>query len=458
MPQQDSTAESLINQMQHPTRRCNSQPGYLPLWSLTMSTNALFGGMPVSPYGKDFELRLIESGIFPESYQHEDDDQLPEPSNLQEIVDSLSSPIPSLSEATFTLDEFAVFKIFNIRAVSSAAVRGDVMPMMRGHSAIPSSGQLVFDKFKSITNGTTVSAMPTRYDGMSLSKVPNKVCRDLYSFIVPTSVVGAPIVPNFFLEESGSPKVIMRKLCLDGAVGARAIHSLRNYKRRDEIFDGKAYSLSADYNTSSYTLRLFAHFVAKPREGSSQLRYYMAQIGGWQMTGSIESCRQGITAFRNARNLALEFRNDAVRMAVDNLSMAPAEDDSSDNFSIPTHLQLSDVDVRHMQDEGGSDELDNNEARGDRNGDGAGDGSSENYLDSVFSEEGDENLDEGDEEYSALGARDSEDSDEDGGRRLENAIPRPRVVTRAQSALMATGKNRSVQKSSGMKRRANEMC
>ena len=62
------------------------------------------------------------------------------------------------------------------------------------------------------------------------------------------------------------------------------------------------------------------------------------------MTGSIDSCRQGITAFRNARDLAQEFRDDTVRIAFENLSRPPAEDEGSDIESRPTHYQLDDAD------------------------------------------------------------------------------------------------------------------
>lgn len=35
----------------------------------------------------------------------------------------------------------------------------------------------------------------------------------------------------------------------------------------------------------------------------SQLEYYMTEVGGWQMTSSIDSFRQGVAAFRNVRDL-----------------------------------------------------------------------------------------------------------------------------------------------------------
>lgn len=41
----------------------------------------------------------------------------------------------------------------------------------------------------------------------------------------------------------------------------------------------------------------------------------MTKVRGWDATGSIDSFRIGVSAFRNARDLAKEYREDFIREA-----------------------------------------------------------------------------------------------------------------------------------------------
>ncbi|KAB5511381.1 hypothetical protein GE09DRAFT_690409 [Coniochaeta sp. 2T2.1] len=41
----------------------------------------------------------------------------------------------------------------------------------------------------------------------------------------------------------------------------------------------------------------------------------MTQLDGWQMTGNIDTFRRGATAFRNARDLAQEHRDQSIETA-----------------------------------------------------------------------------------------------------------------------------------------------
>lgn len=45
----------------------------------------------------------------------------------------------------------------------------------------------------------------------------------------------------------------------------------------------------------------------------------MTQVDGWQLTGNINSFRRGAAAYRNARDLAKQFRDDAIVAATTNL-------------------------------------------------------------------------------------------------------------------------------------------
>ena len=169
----------------------------------------------------------------------------------------------------------------------------DLLPIIRGSTtpSIPNEGNLAFNNLESITDGTTVSAVPDRYDGAFVHDVPKRIRTDLDKTIIPSGHARAPVVPYFFLEAkapTGGADVARRQACLDGAIGARAIQSLRSYYG-DMAFDGNAYSLSTTYHAGTGTLQMYAHHVLPSTEHPSRVEYHMTQVDGWQLTSNINS-------------------------------------------------------------------------------------------------------------------------------------------------------------------------
>lgn len=88
-----------------------------------------------------------------------------------------------------------------------------------------------FDRIASFDKGIAF-AKPDLYYGAAPDTIKPRVRRDLGDQIVPSNNSHYPAVPNFFLEgksDKGRADVAKKQACHDGAIGARAMHSLQNY-------------------------------------------------------------------------------------------------------------------------------------------------------------------------------------------------------------------------------------
>lgn len=284
----------------------------------TKATSVSSKGKRSSAYGRDFEQNLIDHGIYPKGYEYPDDESIPEPSNLEDIVQALSAPRASLSPSQFSRAAFKTFSLANDRVISEGKVMSDIIPTIRGSAEIPNEGNLPFTNLDSITDSLTVDAVPDFYDGSHSKDIDKGVREALSKVIVPTNHGRAPVAPNFFVEAKaprGGADVAKRQACLDGAVGARAMHSLQNFGEEVPIYDGGAHSFSSTYHAGTGTLQIYAHHATGPKHEEGRPEYHMTQIDGWQMTGNIDTFRRGAAAFRNARDLARHHRETFIKGA-----------------------------------------------------------------------------------------------------------------------------------------------
>jgi hypothetical protein len=271
-----------------------------------------------SAYDKDFEQNLVDHNIYPEGYEHTDDRSTPEPNNLDDIVQVLSDPRASLSPSRFPTSAFKNFKQANSRVISEGKVMADILPIIRGNADISNEGNLPFTNLDSITDGTTVDAVPDMYDGSYPKDIDKVVRRGLEKMIIPTSHGRAPVAPNYFVEAKaprGGADVAKRQACLDGAVGARAMHCLQGYSEDEPVYDGNARTFSSTYHAGTGTLQLYAHHVTGPTADGQRPEYHMTQLKAYALTSDREAFVQGATAFRNARDLARQQRETLIQAA-----------------------------------------------------------------------------------------------------------------------------------------------
>ncbi|ROW13684.1 hypothetical protein VPNG_04576 [Cytospora leucostoma] len=265
-----------------------------------------------SAYDANFEAHLIDNGIFPPGY-HSFDRQAPAgPSNRAEIRERLNAPRASPSPTPSDYDRFIKA---NDQALTEAKMTKDVVELfLCGEDRdIASQDNMRFTNLRSITQEATVTPQPDLFDGAPRRQVHAQVRRDLERLIVPTKEAQAPIAPNFFHEskpENGNPTVAKRQITYDLSVGARAMEALRNYNR-EPSYDGNAYALGSTYHGEGVLHMYAAHMVA----GSGGQETFVGRIGIYSVADSVHEFRRGIRAFRNARDLAREFRDNIILTA-----------------------------------------------------------------------------------------------------------------------------------------------
>ncbi|GAB1313522.1 ASX productUBAD domain-containing protein [Madurella fahalii] len=263
-----------------------------------------------TPYNGNFEQHMIDHGIFPTHKSREPD--------LGEITAAMAVPRRSLSPSKFSAGAFKIFKKNDARAKHEDDVLLDVVPIICGAMQ---DGELVarrtvFVNLKPLTDGTISPPNPDVYHGAHPEQLDLSIRDGLSAHIIPSATADKPLAPNFFLEvkgPDGSAAVATRQALYDGAIGARAMHSLQHYGKDTPVYDGNAHTISSTYHAG--TLKLYAHHVTEPVTPEGPPEYHMTQVRAFAMTNDRETFVQGATAFRNARDLAKRYRDGLIQTA-----------------------------------------------------------------------------------------------------------------------------------------------
>ncbi|KAH8676944.1 hypothetical protein BGZ61DRAFT_457307 [Ilyonectria robusta] len=279
-----------------------------------------------SAYDDNFQYHLIHHAVYPAGYKSPTGRRSPAPGNLDQVRHNLSASRASVLEPQCSESEFQDFKDTNMGLSLESDVMTQVIPGIEGKSKIPHWTNIEFTNLKSLTYEKTVAPKPDSYDGVLRQEIHPQVQIDLNSMIMPSRVRSkAPAAPNFFLQvkgEDGTWKVARRQVCLDGAMGARAMHSLQNYGEAEPTYDGNAYTYSAAY--FDCVLEVYAHHITAPTPDSSGPEYHMTLLDVIPMHLSYEMYVKGVIAFRNARDMAKKHRDNFVKIANSRASQAEA--------------------------------------------------------------------------------------------------------------------------------------
>lgn len=107
----------------------------------------------------------------------------------------------------------------------------------------------------------------------------------------------------------------------DGAVGARAMHKLQNYGADNPVYDNKAYSFSSSYHDGQ--LKLCATHPTAPTIPGRNPEYRTSQLDSYALTGNVRSFREGATAYRDNRDLAITYRDSFIEQANERARQMP---------------------------------------------------------------------------------------------------------------------------------------
>ncbi|KAK4234922.1 hypothetical protein C8A03DRAFT_46836 [Achaetomium macrosporum] len=261
-----------------------------------------------SVYDDAFEQCMIDHGIYPHDYEHADGRPKPVPHNVDQVRSELKARRALLSLSRFPELAFDDFTSKN-KQVSGGTL--GVIPIMVGSSDILSNGGLSFTNIDSITGGTTVNAKPDLFDGARAEHINLKIRDpdeegDIATLIIPTKHAGVPVLPNFFLEgdaydAKATPAVAVRQALHDGAIGARAMHAYR--------------IMAAAYHAGTGWLSLYAHHTTPSAAPGANPESHMTRLRNFALADSHEALVQGLTAFRNARDLAQRHRDRFIQAA-----------------------------------------------------------------------------------------------------------------------------------------------
>ncbi|KUI64798.1 hypothetical protein VM1G_00718 [Cytospora mali] len=270
---------------------------------------------------------------------------------LTETKAALVVSRPSLSPSRFSDGAFETFQKTNAQAKDEDDILADVIPTITGarEANYPYARNTVFGHLDPLTDGTIVPPKPDIYYGAVPEQLNPTIRNELGRYIVPLTAVDKPIAPNFFLEAkgpNGSTAVMMRQARYDGAIGARAIHSLQTYGQEDPVYDGNAYTYSTTYHDGQ--LKMYAHYATAPATPDGRPEYHMTQVRSFGMTDTRETFVEGATAFRNARDLAKQHRDTFIQAANSryNTRLASAQENlatSTERCFIPHYIDRQQI-------------------------------------------------------------------------------------------------------------------
>lgn len=263
-----------------------------------------------STHDRAFEHHLKDHGI-----HHIGCSQKPK---LDNIFEKLSR---SRTETTLSLSQagdqyFDTFLQMNWQAKDEAEVVGSVIPLIMDEQENKSLLAINkgFRSLKPLTNDTVPSAKPDFYYGASSEDLHSDIRSELAPLIVPGRKL--PVLPNFFLEAKGPDglaSVASRQARYFGAIGARSMHHIQNYRQEKPLYDDNAYTFSSTYHYGLLTL--YAHHLTAPGNSRGRPEYHMTQLKSFALTNDLETFIRGVTAFRNLRDWAKRCRDKFISAA-----------------------------------------------------------------------------------------------------------------------------------------------
>ncbi|KAI8623477.1 hypothetical protein F5Y19DRAFT_468475 [Xylariaceae sp. FL1651] len=270
------------------------------------------------PYDRAFQQLLIDYGIYPNNYEYPDGQALPPPGNLEEIIQAIVKPRPSLSISRLNQEDFKRFERADAHALKEAQVMSTVIPIIEGdvRDGRSVAGQFPFTNLEDPTDDLLVPGNPDRYYGARPEQLDRQVRMQLNKHIVPSTQHDLPIVPNFFLNvkgPDGTPAVAGRQACYDGALGARGMNSLQRYSDPELDADNKAYTLTSTYHGGQ--LKIYATYPLLQAGLGMRREYAMTQIKAYALTSDVDTFRIGVSAYRNARDWAKQKRDEVIERA-----------------------------------------------------------------------------------------------------------------------------------------------
>jgi hypothetical protein len=231
----------------------------------------------------------------------------------------------------------------NNETIDEAGVMAKVFPILEGNSGMLSGIKRTFSTLAPLTDGTIVAAQPDVYDGACSDQINQRVQDDLKPYIVPSSNDHAPVLPNNFTElkgPTGTMAVVKRQACYNGAIGARAMQHLQSYGLPEPVYDNNTYTITSTFDGEH--LHIYTTHSTAPANSGAHPEYHMNLLDAFALPGNADSCRRGMTAYRNMKVWTKERRDEFIEAANERSADLPqatsVETSGYSDPSTPMHL------------------------------------------------------------------------------------------------------------------------
>ncbi|KAI9721653.1 MAG: hypothetical protein M1828_005020 [Chrysothrix sp. TS-e1954] len=245
------------------------------------------------------------------------------PYNAKEFRDRLARPRSAMFQTSLGLHKydslvkemFTSFLKMTSEVMSEDAVMKQIWPCLIGGQEMYCKVDCLFDNLVDLTDGSIVWAKPDFCDGSDTSELRVNVEIALRKYVVPSTMKESICLPNFFMEAKGPggvPLICQRQAAYDGALGARGIHAMRQYVDESDALDHNAYTITSTLvcGGGECILTIFVCYVTHGRIGdrSQPPKIQMTKLRRYDLCDSQEAFVEGVTALRNARDLAYDMR------------------------------------------------------------------------------------------------------------------------------------------------------
>ncbi|KAL9617721.1 MAG: hypothetical protein Q9160_007495 [Pyrenula sp. 1 TL-2023] len=302
-----------------------------------------------TPYNGDFVQKMADIGV----YHH---NRASKPLNLQEIRDYLAQPHRLMSASELAKADFEKFTAQCEEAAHEPSGIVGLIQVIAGEGIAKhyhSMSDVIYNNSRQFARGIAC-AKPDFCDGARPDDIHRHVRDELDRIIIPSNNTHYLAAPNFFLEGkgiSGRVDVAKRQACHDGAIGARAMHALQNYKLDDPVYDGKARSFACTLQKGSGLFQLYVTHLTPPKTDNGHPEYHMTLVVAHVMIGNLTGFRDAIVAFQDARDLARSYRDESIQAANERASYAlPATLSDAPNKTPQTSKRKYDVEIAQQQD------------------------------------------------------------------------------------------------------------
>jgi hypothetical protein len=280
------------------------------------------------------------------------------PTDYPSCLERLKQPIPSVTPTNpDIIADFNNVCAITVTAPNEHSTTRDILEYLEGSRASRTHYRALNvhqNNYLPLIPSFIRFPQPDLYDGARAINICLSVRQALNLVILPSaSLPSAPMASNFNFENkgpTGQHSVAIRQLALGLAYAARGIHALLRYgapsggkPRRSRRSGGGGDNTQDNDDASAHSLGfnralsfgaslahgnlklLMMHMVlcgddhpypaATPSTPRPLVVYVMTQLRGIDLTDSVEAYCDGLTAFRNIRELAREVRDEAISVA-----------------------------------------------------------------------------------------------------------------------------------------------